>query len=139
LGAMDEGCAIKSAHGREASALKAPPGPRSEMSPRSRHGVYMTAVGANVNSQHRRPRYDERWEVKHASRAEDNPLRGGRRRGLREVDRLWESRIGTPQGDRLDMPIDLIEVYEDEHYPMGQAGQHDRNLPGAAGSDQAKE
>jgi len=37
---------------------------------------------------------------------------------LREVDRLWGAKLGTPKGDRLDVLITLIESYEDEHYPM---------------------
>jgi HTH-type transcriptional regulator/antitoxin HigA len=38
---------------------------------------------------------------------------------LREVDRLWGAKNGTPNGDRLDILITLIEAYEDVHYPMG--------------------
>jgi HTH-type transcriptional regulator/antitoxin HigA len=37
---------------------------------------------------------------------------------LREVERLWGARRGTPKGDRLEVLITLIEAYEDEHYPM---------------------
>jgi HTH-type transcriptional regulator/antitoxin HigA len=37
---------------------------------------------------------------------------------LREVERLWGAKLGTPKGDRLDILITLIEAYEDEHYPM---------------------
>ncbi len=37
---------------------------------------------------------------------------------LREVERLWGARSGTPAGDRLDVLATLIEAYEDEHYPM---------------------
>jgi HTH-type transcriptional regulator/antitoxin HigA len=37
---------------------------------------------------------------------------------LREVDRLWGAKLGTPKGDRLDILITLIEAYEDKHYPM---------------------
>ena len=37
---------------------------------------------------------------------------------LKEVERLWGARSGTPAGDRLDILATLIEVYEDEHYPM---------------------
>ena len=37
---------------------------------------------------------------------------------LKEVERLWGAKSGTPEGDRLDVLATLIEVYEDEHYPM---------------------
>jgi HTH-type transcriptional regulator/antitoxin HigA len=37
---------------------------------------------------------------------------------LKEVERLWGARSGTPAGDRLDILATLIEAYEDEHYPM---------------------
>jgi HTH-type transcriptional regulator / antitoxin HigA len=37
---------------------------------------------------------------------------------LREVERLWGAKCGTPKGDRLDVLITLIEAYEDVHYPM---------------------
>jgi HTH-type transcriptional regulator/antitoxin HigA len=39
-------------------------------------------------------------------------------RALREVERLWGAKLGTPKGDRLDILITLIEAYEDKHYPM---------------------
>jgi HTH-type transcriptional regulator/antitoxin HigA len=37
---------------------------------------------------------------------------------LVEVERLWGSRSGTPEGDRLDVLATLIDVYEAKHYPM---------------------
>lgn len=37
---------------------------------------------------------------------------------LKEIERLWGARFGTPPGDRLDILATLIEAYEDEHYPM---------------------
>lgn len=37
---------------------------------------------------------------------------------LAEVERLWGSASGTPEGDRLDVLTTLIEAYEDEQYPM---------------------
>lgn len=37
---------------------------------------------------------------------------------LAEVERLWGSKLGTPEGDRLDILATLIEAYEDKHYPM---------------------
>ena len=37
---------------------------------------------------------------------------------LAEVERLWGSKGGTPEGDRLDVLATLIDVYEAQHYPM---------------------
>jgi HTH-type transcriptional regulator / antitoxin HigA len=37
---------------------------------------------------------------------------------LAEVERLWGARLGTPDGDRLDILATLIEAHEDKHYPM---------------------
>lgn len=37
---------------------------------------------------------------------------------LKEVERLWGAKNGTPDGDRLDILATLIEAYEDKHYPM---------------------
>lgn len=37
---------------------------------------------------------------------------------LAEVERLWGSQSGTPDGDRLYVLATLIEVYEAKHYPM---------------------
>ena len=39
-------------------------------------------------------------------------------RALSEVERLWGARIGTPDGDRLDILATLIDVYEARHYPI---------------------
>ena len=45
---------------------------------------------------------------------------------LDEVARLWGSKLGTPEGDRLDVLATLIEVYEEAHFPI------DRPTPIAA-------
>jgi len=37
---------------------------------------------------------------------------------LAEIEHLWGARIGTPQGDRLDILATLVDAYENEHYPM---------------------
>jgi HTH-type transcriptional regulator/antitoxin HigA len=37
---------------------------------------------------------------------------------LAEVERLWGARLGTPEGDRLDVLATLIDAYETAHYPM---------------------
>ena len=37
---------------------------------------------------------------------------------LNEVERLWGAASGTPDGDRLDVLVTLIEAYEARRYPM---------------------
>jgi HTH-type transcriptional regulator/antitoxin HigA len=37
---------------------------------------------------------------------------------LVEVERLWGAKAGTAKGDRLDVLATLIDVYENQHYPM---------------------
>jgi len=37
---------------------------------------------------------------------------------LIEIERLWGARTGTAEGDRLDILATLVDVYENEHYPM---------------------
>ena len=37
---------------------------------------------------------------------------------LKEIERLWGAKIGTPEGDRLDVLATLVDAYEAEHYPM---------------------
>lgn len=48
------------------------------------------------------------------------PIRseGDCKKALRKVERLWGARSGTPEGDRLDVLATLIDVYENEHYPI---------------------
>ena len=37
---------------------------------------------------------------------------------LKEIERLWGTKTGTPEGDRLDVLATLVDAYEAEHYPM---------------------
>jgi len=37
---------------------------------------------------------------------------------LKEIERLWAAKSGTPDGDRLDVLVTLVDAYESEHYPM---------------------
>src|SRR5579863_10228734 len=37
---------------------------------------------------------------------------------LKEVERLWGAKAGTPEGDRLDVLATLVDAYEFEHYPI---------------------
>jgi HTH-type transcriptional regulator / antitoxin HigA len=41
---------------------------------------------------------------------------------LREVERLWGSPLGTPNGDRLDSLLKLVEAYERVHFPIKLPG-----------------
>ncbi len=40
---------------------------------------------------------------------------------LREIDRLFSSRPGTEDGDRLDILTTLVEKYEAAHFPIPDA------------------
>ncbi|MDZ4739377.1 MAG: transcriptional regulator [Alphaproteobacteria bacterium] len=37
---------------------------------------------------------------------------------LKEVERLWDANPGTPDGDRVDILVTLIEAYEARHFPI---------------------
>jgi len=37
---------------------------------------------------------------------------------LREIEQLWGAKEGTPEGDRLDSLADLVEAYEEAHFPI---------------------
>jgi HTH-type transcriptional regulator/antitoxin HigA len=39
-------------------------------------------------------------------------------KALTEVERLWDAKSGTRDGDRLDVLATLIDAYEAEHYPI---------------------
>ena len=51
--------------------------------------------------------------------AEVRPIRTKRdyETALKEVERLWGAKAGTPDGDRLDVLATLIDAYETEHHP----------------------
>lgn len=36
---------------------------------------------------------------------------------LKEIDRLWGARKGTPEGDRLDVLMTLVDLYERARWP----------------------
>ena len=40
-------------------------------------------------------------------------------RALARMDEIFQAEIGTPEGDERDALFDLIEAYEDKHYPVG--------------------
>lgn len=37
---------------------------------------------------------------------------------LAEIERLWGSEAGSPDGDRLDVLATLVEAYEDKRWPI---------------------
>lgn len=37
---------------------------------------------------------------------------------LEEIEALWEATPGTPEADRVDLLVMLVEAYEAEHYPV---------------------
>jgi HTH-type transcriptional regulator/antitoxin HigA len=37
---------------------------------------------------------------------------------LHEVERLWGAHVGTPEADKLDILVTLIEAYEAKHHPI---------------------
>ena len=53
-------------------------------------------------------------------RSDVKPIRNGKDHAaaLAEVERLCGARLGTPEGDRLDVLATLIDAYEAAHYPM---------------------
>lgn len=39
---------------------------------------------------------------------------------LAEIERLWGAKVGTSEGDRLDVLATLVDAYESEHFPIDQ-------------------
>ena len=37
---------------------------------------------------------------------------------LRDIETLWGAGEGTPEGDRLDVLVTLVEAYEDRRWPL---------------------
>ncbi len=37
---------------------------------------------------------------------------------LKEIDRLFDAAVDTPDGDRLEVLVALVEAYERQHYPI---------------------
>ena len=40
------------------------------------------------------------------------------RRTLKDIEGLMTARRGTPEGDRLDVLVTLVEAWEAKHYPL---------------------
>lgn len=37
---------------------------------------------------------------------------------LKEIERLIDTQPGTPEGDRMDVLVTLVEAYEEKHFPI---------------------
>jgi HTH-type transcriptional regulator / antitoxin HigA len=48
------------------------------------------------------------------------PIKNNRecREGLKEIDRLIDAPPNTPNGDRLDVLVTLVEAREQQHWPI---------------------
>jgi HTH-type transcriptional regulator / antitoxin HigA len=40
------------------------------------------------------------------------------RRALAKIERLWGAADGTPEGDKLDVLVTLVEAYEERRWPL---------------------
>jgi HTH-type transcriptional regulator/antitoxin HigA len=40
------------------------------------------------------------------------------RRALKEIEGLMDAKRGTPEGDRLDVLVTLVDAWEAKHYPL---------------------
>ena len=40
------------------------------------------------------------------------------RQALKEIETLMQARRNTPEGDRLDVLVTLVEAWEHKHYPL---------------------
>ena len=48
------------------------------------------------------------------------PIKNNRdyQKALNEIDRLMDARVNTPQGDRLDVLVTLVEAWEEKYWPI---------------------
>jgi len=51
---------------------------------------------------------------------EINPIKNKRdyQRALKEIEGLMQAKRNTPEGDRLDVLVALVEAWEAKHYPL---------------------
>jgi HTH-type transcriptional regulator/antitoxin HigA len=40
------------------------------------------------------------------------------RRALAEIERLWGAADGTPEGEKLDILVTMVEAYEELRWPL---------------------
>jgi HTH-type transcriptional regulator/antitoxin HigA len=64
------------------------------------------------------------------SPAKIKPIKNNRDHGeaLKEIDRLMDARPNTPEGDRLDVLVPLVEAWEEKHWPIDSRTAN-RSLP----------
>jgi HTH-type transcriptional regulator/antitoxin HigA len=48
------------------------------------------------------------------------PIRNDKdhRRALAAIEKLWGATVGTPEGDKLDVLVTLVETYEERRWPF---------------------
>ena len=46
-------------------------------------------------------------------------------RALAEIERLWGAADGTPEGDKLDILLTLVEAYEERRWPLKRRRRFD--------------
>ncbi len=39
-------------------------------------------------------------------------------KALKEIDKIFDAKPDTPQGDKLDILVTLVEKYEEKHHPI---------------------
>ena len=39
-------------------------------------------------------------------------------KALKIIDHLWDAAQGSPEADKLDVLVTLVEAYEEKHYPI---------------------
>lgn len=63
-------------------------------------------------------------------RAEIKPIRSeaAHASAVREIERLWNAKPGTPDGNRLDVLIVLVDAYEEEHHRIDPPDPIDATL-----------
>lgn len=56
----------------------------------------------------------ERWNMK------IKPIRSAKdhREALKDIERLWTAKEGTPEDDRLEVLLTLVDAYEEAHFPI---------------------
>ena len=37
---------------------------------------------------------------------------------MKEIEQLWGASYGSPEGDKLDVLVTLVEAYEEKHHPI---------------------
>ncbi len=47
------------------------------------------------------------------------------RRALAEIEQLWGAADGTPEGDKLDVLVTLVETYEERRWPLKRRRRFD--------------